>query len=101
MHEKSGHFERGRWVEDPAAGPAPVEAPAAPGTAPGIDQLGSEALQSVQKAVDDVLRFGRHLFLTPEGREQIERKVQKTAAELEQAIQSVAEAARKRVEKKE
>jgi len=97
MHEKSGHFERGRWVEDPAAGPAPAEAPAAP----AIDQLGSEALQPVQKAVDDVLRFGRHLFLTPEGREQIERKVQKTAAELEQAIQSVAEAARKRVEKKE
>ncbi len=104
MHEKRGHFEQGRWVEnpEPAAEPAPQPEPrSGPETASSIDQLGSDALQSVQKAMDDVLRFGRHLFMTPEGREQIERKVQKAAADLEQAVQSVAETARKRVEKRE
>jgi len=103
MTEEKGHYEKGRWVVDPAEpaqqpGPEPTAAPSS--AAPTIDELAGEASRSVQKAVDDVIRFGHNLLMTPEGHERIEQTVDRTAKELKQAIQDAAEAARRAMQQK-
>jgi len=103
MTEEKGHYEKGRWVvetEKPAQQPGPEPQAGSASAATTIDELAGEASRSVQKAVDDVVRFGHHLFMTPEGHERIERAVDKTAKELKQAIQDAAEAARRTMQQK-
>ena len=85
MSEEHGHFEQGRWVEDPE--------PAA--DAPVIEEQIQEASRSVQKVIDDVVGLGHHLFGTQEGREHIERKARAAGADLSRAINDVAESARR------
>ena len=85
MSEEHGHFEQGRWVED--------SEPAA--DAPAIEERIQEASCSVQKAIDDVVGLGHHLFGTQEGREHIERKSRAAGADLSRAINDVAESARR------
>jgi hypothetical protein len=71
MSETKGHFERGRWVEDPE--PAPV----APTT-------GSA---------------GRHPPGTPDAHEQIEQAARKAGEDLERAINAWAASARQGLQK--
>ncbi|EJG06638.1 MAG: hypothetical protein PHU26_03910 [Methanofollis liminatans] len=103
MTEEKGHFEKGRWVLEPE----PVEEESAPGaedqapeeeqSAPQVEDLAREASKSVKKAIDDVVVLGRNLFGTKEGREHIEKKARAAGAELERAINEVAEAAKKTI----
>jgi hypothetical protein len=101
MTEEKGRFEKGRWVPEPE----PVEEESAPGeqaqkeeqSAPQVEDLAREASKSVKKAIDDVVVLGRNLFGTKEGREHIEKKARAAGAELERAINEVAEAAKKTI----
>jgi len=99
MSEQKGHFESGRWVEDREP-EAAQETPQTPQT-PQVDEMVHEASTSAKKAIDDVLRLGKHLFGTKEGRDHLEKKVRAAGAELEKAIGEVAEAARRTIEKKD
>ena len=85
MSEQHGHFEQGRWVEDPEP---MVDAPA-------IEERIQEATRSVRKAIDDVVGLGHHLFGTQEGREHIEQTAQAAGADLSRAINDVADSARR------
>lgn len=104
MSEKAGHFDNGRWVEEPEAVPEteqiPIESGPAPESGASAEDLLGEASQSVRKAVDDVVRAGRHLFGTPEGREHIEQSARKAGSDLEKTINEVAESARKALERR-
>ncbi len=99
MSEKEGRFEKGRWVEGE---PPEADEPAAeePKTAPEAERLLDEASQSVHRAVDDVIRAGRHLFGTQEGREHIEKKIRKAGDDLEKVIDDAVETARQTLEKR-
>jgi hypothetical protein len=104
MSEKEGHFENGRWVEEPEAEPEteqiPIESGPAPESGASAEDLLAEASQSVRKAVDDVVKATRHLFGTPEGRDHIERSARKAGSDLEKAINDAAESARKTLERR-
>jgi signal transduction histidine kinase len=99
MSEKEGRFEKGRWVEGE---PAPAEEPATeePKAAPEAERLLDEASQSVHRAVDDVIRAGRHLFGTQEGREHIEKKIRKAGDDLEKVVDDAVDTARQTLEKR-
>ncbi|MDN7024573.1 hypothetical protein FGU65_06680 [Methanoculleus sp. FWC-SCC1] len=104
MSEKAGHFDNGRWVEEPETETEteeiPIESGPAPESGASTEDLLADASQSVRKAVDDVVRAGRHLFGTPAGREQIERSARKAGSDLEKAINEMAESARKALERR-
>lgn len=85
MSGKQGHFEQGRWVEDPE----PVA------DTPAIEERIQETSCSVRKAIDDVIGLGRHLFGTQEGREHIEQTARAAGEDLERAINDIAESARR------
>jgi len=90
MSEPQGHFEQGRWVEDPE-----------PATdAPAIGERIQETSQSVRKAIDDVFGLGRHLFGTAEGQEHIERTARAAGADLSRAVNDVAESARRALKRR-
>jgi hypothetical protein len=102
MSEKEGRFEKGRWVEGetpPAEEPATEEPKTAP-EAPEAERLLDEASQSVHRAVDDVIRVGRHLFGTQEGREHIEKKIRKAGDDLEKVVDDAVENARQTLERR-
>ncbi|WP_054847635.1 hypothetical protein [Methanoculleus chikugoensis] len=97
MSETEGRFEKGgRWVVDPA--PEPEEEPA-PATPPTIEKRMQEASESVRKAVNDVVSTGQHLFGTPEGHEHIQQAARKAGEDLERAINSWAESARRALQR--
>jgi hypothetical protein len=91
MSETKGHFEQGRWVEDPDPVPEPEPVPAAP----TVDERINGASQSVRKAIGDVVSAGQHLLGTSEGHEHIEHAARKAGADLERAINEWAESARR------
>ncbi len=72
MSEAKGHFEWGRWVEEPKPAPA-------------VPTTGST---------------GRHQPGTPDAHEQIEEAARKAAEDLERAINAWAESARKALERR-
>jgi hypothetical protein len=104
MSENEGHFEKGRWVEGESPQPEEQEpareAPKTGTDTPETERLLDEASRSVHRAIDDVIRAGRHLFGTQEGRDHIEKKVRKAGDDLEKVIDDVAEAARETLEKR-
>jgi hypothetical protein len=106
MSEKQGHFEKGRWIPEAESGAATRISPdektsgETAAEAPDVEKFVDEASRSVHKAMNDVVRLGRHLFGTPEGRGHIEKKARKAGEDLEQAIEDMAEAARKTLEKR-
>jgi len=95
MSETEGHFEKGRWVVDPA--PAPEEEPTQ--AAPSVEERMQEASHSVRKAVNDVMNAGHHLLGTPDGHEHIQQAARKAGEDLERAINSWAESARRALQK--
>jgi len=104
MSENEGHFEKGRWVEgeppQPEEPEPSAEEPQKGADVPEAERLIGEASRSVHRAIDDVIRAGRHLFGTQEGREHIEKRVRKAGDDLEQVIDDVAETARQTLEKR-
>ncbi|NMA10529.1 hypothetical protein L21_1435 [Methanoculleus chikugoensis] len=95
MSETEGRFEKGRWVVDPAPEPEEEPTPAAP----TIEKRMQEASESVRKAVNDVVSTGQHLFGTPEGHEHIQQAARKAGEDLERAINSWAESARRALQR--
>lgn len=104
MSQTDGRFVNGRWVEGPEPEPEtdqiPIETGPAPGSEPRIEDILADASRSVGRAVEDVVLAARHLFGTPEGREHIERSARKAGSDLENAINEVAENARRRLERR-
>ncbi|TAJ43255.1 hypothetical protein [Methanofollis fontis] len=101
----TGHFEQGKWVEEPL--PEEQEAPQtdqeeaeSQTAAPSVDELVSGASQSVKRAINDVVVLGKHLFGTKEGRDHIEKKARAAGAELEKAINEIADSAKETIKKK-
>lgn len=108
MDETEGRFVKGQWVVNPAPvpeektapeeEPIPEEEPAL--AAPTIEERVHETAESVRRAVGDVVSTGQHLLGTPEGHEHIQQAARKTGEELERAINSWAESARRALQKR-
>jgi hypothetical protein len=91
MTEKKGHFESGRWVEDtaPEKGPAGTSA---------IEARIIEVSRSVSAAIDDVVKAGRDLVETEEGRRHMEKTVKDAGAGVQKAIQDILRKAKEEIE---
>ncbi len=94
MSEKRGYFENGKWIEVTEEATSESEA-----STQDLDAIVDETSQSVKKAMDDVVRLGKHLFGTQEGRERIEKKARETGEELERTIREAAESAHETLKK--
>jgi len=91
MTEKKGHFEKGVWVENPVAAPAPEEHP--------IDVRLASATKSVISAMDDLARVTRDLVATEEGKKHIENTVKETTATVRKSFDEILARARTEVDK--
>ena len=108
MDEMEGRFVRGQWVVDPAPvpeektapeeEPIPEEEPAL--AAPTIEERVHETAELVMSLVGDVRITGELLLGTGEGHEHIQQAARKTGEELERAINSWAESARRALQKR-
>jgi F0F1-type ATP synthase membrane subunit b/b' len=92
MTEKTGHFENGKWVEDPAPGTGKEERGR-------VESRVAEASRSVSSAIDDAIRIGRDLFETEEGRRYVEKTVRDAGAEMHQAIQDILSKAKEEIDR--
>jgi len=108
MSETEGRFVKGQWIVDPTPAPEektapekepiPEEEPAS--AALTIEERVHETSESVRRAVGDVVNTGQHLLGTPEGHEHIQQAARKAGEELERAINSWAESARRALQKR-
>lgn len=91
--EKKGRFVKGRYVID-------EEPDEQKEKQPGIEDLIVQTSKNVEMTVESVVVLGKTLFMTEEGREHIERKTRQIGLELQKAVNEIAEAAKRAVEKK-
>ncbi|MDO9540514.1 MAG: hypothetical protein Q7J09_11020 [Methanocalculus sp.] len=96
--EKKGHFVQGRFVIDEEPEQKPEEKTQQ--EQPTIEQLIKQTSKNAELTVESVVILGKKLFMTPEGREHIESKTRQIGFELQKAINEIADAAKKIVEKK-
>ncbi|NMB77962.1 MAG: hypothetical protein GYA23_02565 [Methanomicrobiales archaeon] len=77
-----GHFEQGRWVEDPLP-----PAPQANGDA--IDKRLSEATKAVITSIDNVVNVTHDLVTTEEGKQFIENTIQDTRKQIQFSFDAI------------
>ncbi|MDD4137954.1 MAG: hypothetical protein PHT99_08715 [Methanoregula sp.] len=90
MTEKKGHFEKGVWVEEPAA-PEKNE--------DQIDRRLAAATRSVISAMDDLAKVTHDLVATDEGKKHIEKSVKETTAGVQKAFDEILARAKVEMEK--
>jgi hypothetical protein len=97
MTDAKGHFENGKWVldkEEPA-----TAAPSAT-AAPTMETRMNEAAKSVTTAFEDVIRVGRDLFETDQGRQYMEKTVKDAGAGFQKAFQDILSRAQDEIDRK-
>ena len=92
MTEKKGHFEKGVWVEEPAAAPAAKDESQ-------IDIRLAAATKSVISAMDDLAKATHDLVATEEGKKHIEKTVKETTEQVQKSFEEILSRARVEVEK--
>ena len=90
MTEKKGHFDKGVWVEEPAA-PKKEESQ--------IDVRLTAATRSVITAMDELAKATHDLVATEEGKKHIEKTVKETTAQIEKSFDDILSKAKAEMEK--
>jgi formate dehydrogenase maturation protein FdhE len=90
MTEKKGHFEKGVWVDEPAA-PEKNEVQ--------IDARIEAATRSVISAIDDAAKVTRDLVTTEEGKKHIEKTMKETTAGVQKAFDEILKRAKSEMDK--
>ncbi len=91
MTEKKGHFEQGRWVEEPEA-PEKIEIQ--------IEERLAAATRSVISALDDAAKVTRDLVTTEEGKKHIEKTMKETTGQVQKTFDDVISKAKSEMDKK-
>ncbi len=100
-----GHFEKGRWVEEPIPGEEAENTQHTEKKEPDaeveeiIEEIIDSARQSVSRAVTDVMTLGKTLFGTKKGRDHLEKEAVKAGEKMEKVINEAVEDARKKLKK--
>jgi len=92
MKGTNGHFEQGRWVEDPE--PVPRDADIR------IDTRISTATTEVIAAIDDVASVTRDLVTSEEGRQHIEKTLKDTTVQVRRSFEEILIRAKSEIESK-
>lgn len=92
MAETRGHFEKGKWVEEPVRSEEEKGEPEV-----NVEEIIVDARKSVSRAVKDVTSLGKTLFGTKKGREHLEKEAKKAGDKFEKAINEAIEDARKKM----
>lgn len=93
MTDKKGHFEKGVWVEEPAA-------PATPAKQEGqIDVRLQAATRSVISAMDELAKATHDLVATEEGKKHIEKTVKDTTVHVQKSFDEILIRAKAEMEK--
>ena len=83
MTEAKGHFEKGRWVEEPEP---PVQDAASTKV---IDERLSDATKSVLSSIDAVISVTRDLVTTEEGKQYIDRTLKDTQTHVKRSFDDI------------
>lgn len=94
MTEKKGHFDKGVWVEEPAAPAAP-----AANAEPQIDIRLAAATRGVISAMDELAKATRDLVTTEEGKKHIENAVKETTTQVQKSFDDILSKAKAEMEK--
>ncbi|WAI02466.1 hypothetical protein [Methanogenium organophilum] len=88
-----GHFEKGVWIEEP------ITSEEAEKSEPevNVEEIITDARNSVSRAVKDVTDLGKTLFGTKKGRDHLEKEAKKAGDKFEKAINEAIEDARKKM----
>ena len=81
MSGTNGHFEQGRWVEDPE--------PVPPSPEIRIDTRIANATTAVITAMDDVAHVTRDLVTSEEGKRYIEKTLNDTTAQVQRSFKEI------------
>ena len=81
MTEAKGHFEQGRWIEDPVPAPVSTEIP--------IDGRICTAKTTVIAAMDDVANVTRDLVTSEEGKKYIEKTLKDTTVQVQRSFEEI------------
>jgi hypothetical protein len=95
MTEKTGHFEKGVWVEDkPAAAPAP-----APSGAATIDQKLTDVKKTVISSIDTAMTATHDLIAKPENKQYIETTIKEAQSQFQKSFDALLGRAKVELEK--
>ena len=92
MIEKSGHFEKGIWVED-----KPPAAPQATGDT--IDKKLSDATRTVISSIDTMMSATHNLVATPEGKQLIETTIKDAQKQFQLSFDAIVSRAKAELDK--
>jgi hypothetical protein len=81
MTETKGHFEQGRWIEDPVPVPVNTEIP--------IDGRIDAAKTTMIAAIDDVANVTRDLVTSEEGKKYIEKTLKDTTLQVQRSFEEI------------
>lgn len=84
MTEKTGHFEKGVWVEEPAVPDKNPETKTDP-----IDLRLAAATRQVLTALDELATATHDLVTTEEGKKHIERTVKDTTTHVQKSFDEI------------
>lgn len=93
MTEKTGHFEKGRWVVDSEP---PVPQPGED----SIDKRLSEATGAVMSSVDNVMSVTHDLITTDDGKQFIEKTIKDTQMQIQQSLDAIISRVKAELDKK-
>ncbi len=94
MTEKTGHFEKGFWVEEPII---PEKSPEKKDDQ--IDVRLAAATRSVMSAMDDLAKATHDLVATEEGKKHIEKTVKETTVQVQKSFDDIIRRAKAEVDK--
>jgi ElaB/YqjD/DUF883 family membrane-anchored ribosome-binding protein len=94
MTEKTGHFEKGVWVEEPIIPEKPQEK-----KDDQIDVRLAAATRSVMSAMDDLAKATHDLVATEEGKKHIEKTLKETTAHVQKSFDDIISRAKAEVDK--
>jgi hypothetical protein len=92
MPGTNGHFEQGRWVEEPVLTSPIAETP--------IDARISTATTAVIAAMDDVANVTRELVASEEGKRYIEKTLKDTTVQVQRSFEEILTRTKSEIESK-
>jgi hypothetical protein len=92
MTEKTGHYEKGAWIEDRALPVPQAEREA-------IEKRLSEATKAVITSIDNVMTVTRDLVTTDEGKQYIDKTLEDTRRKLQVSCEDVLSRVKTEIEK--
>lgn len=91
MTGQKGHFEQGRWIEEPVVPPM--------GATP-VEKRFSDAASSVISSLDTMMNVTRDLVTTDEGKQYIEKSLRNTQSEIQKSFDSIFRQVKTELERK-